>query len=69
MPGQCRVSDSIRRVLSDLIGREQRSAEGTSLLPFILIGSSDALAKPRQVPSADVAICVVSLCVCSSPSF
>lgn len=68
LSGQCRVSDSIRRVLSDLIGREQRSAEGSSLLPFILIGSSFwwlGKAQPEMcdVRRADVAICVQFLFV------
>lgn len=61
--GQCGVSDSIRRVLSDLMGREQRSAEGSNLLLFVLIASSlSRFGKARPeicaMPSADVAICV-----------
>jgi len=76
--GQCRVSDSIRRVLSDLTGREQCSAEGSSL-PFILIASSvQRLGKAQPeicaVPGADVANCVqllfASVVLCPfNPSF
>lgn len=63
LPGQCRVSDSIRRVLSDLTGSSVLLKAPVFCLSFYLDLHSDALANPNDVPSADVAICVQFLSV------
>lgn len=63
LPGQCRVSDSIRRVLSDLTGSRALLKAPVFCLSFELHLRSEALAKPSDVPSADVAICVQFLFV------